>query len=268
MVAGEALVQYYESDFLANGGDVALNAEVVGLRKYKGIPAYQVDVEEVDLSGPQRRVKARTSLQARCVVNCAGLGSGRISALAGIDVDEAQYRLHPTKGVYFRVHRQLSLYPKRLIYPLPIRGSVGVHTTPDLYGGMRLGPLETWLPQRESGKEGKGAVGDFSHARNESYYGAASLDMSVSEDLKAKFVDAVKPFLPFIEPEDIAPESSGIHARLQREHEEVMRDWVITHEAARGLPNFFNLVGIESPGLTASAAIGEYVAHMVHAESK
>lgn len=111
-------------------------------------------------------------------------------------------------------------------------------------------------------------MGDFSHARNESYYGAASLDMSVSEDLKAKFVDAVKPFLPFIEPEDIAPESSGIHARLQREHEEVMRDWVITHEAARGLPNFFNLVGIESPGLTASAAIGEYVAHMVHAESK
>lgn len=88
------------------------------------------------------------------VVNCAGLGSGRIAALAGIDLDQANYRLHPTKGMYFRVHKNLDQFPKMLAYPLPIKGAVGAHTTPDLYGGMRLGPLEVWLKdEREAAKD-------------------------------------------------------------------------------------------------------------------
>jgi len=238
---------------------------VVAIKKYQGFPAYKVEIEDVDLSSPHRKVKSRFSLQARCIVNCAGLGSARIAALAGIDVDKANYQLHPTKGVYFRVHKQVKKYPKMLVYPLPIAGSVGVHTTPDLYGGMRLGPLETWFP--EGGREG-GKEGDFSHPENESYYGSEGLDLSVGEEMREAFVESVRPFLPFIKSEDIEPESSGIHARLQGERETGVRDWVIRHEVKRGLPNFFNLVGIESPGLTGSPAIGEYVAQLVHSESK
>jgi L-2-hydroxyglutarate oxidase LhgO len=94
------------------------------------------------------------------------------------------------------------------------------------------------------------------------------LDLSVGEEMRERFVESVRPFLPFVEATDIAPESSGIHAKLQSARETGMRDWVIRHEAERGLPNFFNLVGIESPGLTASPAIGEYVAQLVHSESK
>ena len=184
-------------------------------------------------------------------------------------MDQANYRLHPTKGVYFRAHKQLDKYPKMLVYPLPIQGSVGVHTTPDLYGGMRLGPLETWFPERKEGERGReDDVGDFSHKDNESYYGSEGLDLSVGEEMRERFVESVRPFLPFLRPEDIEPESSGIHAKLQGEREAGVRDWVIQHEVKRGLPNFFNLVGIESPGLTASPAIGEYVAQLVHSESK
>ena len=262
VVDSHALLQYYETAFLEAGGDIALNAEVVAIDKFAGIPAYKVDLEDVDLSGSTRKVKSRTTLQARCVINCAGLGSARISALAGIDVDKANYRLHPTKGVYFRVHKNLSSYPKMLVYPLPIHGAVGVHTTPDLYGGMRLGPLETWLP------DSKDPAHDFSHRENERYYGAPSLDLSVPEELRQTFVDSVKSFLPFIQPEDIAPESSGIHSKLQRERETGVRDWVVRHEVDKSLPNFFNCVGIESPGLTASPALGKYVSDMVCAESK
>ncbi len=262
IVDSHALLQYYEAAFREAGGDVALNAEVVGLEKYMGIPAYKVEVEDVDLSGPTRVVKSRTTLQARCVINCAGLGSARISALAGIDVDKANYRLHPTKGAYFRVHKNLARYPKMLVYPLPIDGAVGVHTTPDLYGGMRLGPLETWLPESQEPAD------DFSNPTNERYYGAPSLDLSVPEDLRQTFVDSVQSFLPFIRPEDIEPESSGIHAKLQGERETGVRDWVVRHEVKRNLPNFFNLVGIESPGLTASPALGKYVSDMVSAEIK
>ncbi|GAB5034820.1 fad dependent oxidoreductase [Nannochloropsis oceanica] len=268
IIDSHALLQSYETSFLSSGGDIALNAEVVAIKKYQGFPAYKVEIEDVDLSSPNRKVKSRFSIQARSIVNCAGLGSARVAALAGIDVDKANYRLHPTKGVYFRVHKQLNKYPKMLVYPLPINGSVGVHTTPDLHGGMRLGPLETWFPQRKKGEGGRDSVEDFSHPGNESYYGAEGLDLSVGEEMREKFVESVRPFLPFVEATDIAPESSGIHSKLQSEQETGMRDWVIKHEVERGLANFYNLVGIESPGLTASPAIGEYVAQLVHSESK
>jgi L-2-hydroxyglutarate oxidase LhgO len=140
--------------------------------------------------------------------------------------------------------------------------SPGAHTTPDLYGGMRLGPMETWLPdERDPAK-------DFNNPANRSYIGSHSVDMAVSPALKETFVEFLRPFLPFLTPDHIAPDSSGIHPKLQSEHEEVMRDWVVRHEADRRLPNFFNLVGIESPGLTASAALGEYVADMVAGQAK
>ena len=48
--------------------------------------------------------------------------------------------------MYVRAHAQLSRYPKTLIYPIPPeKGGVGVHTCPDLHGGMRLGPIDKRL---------------------------------------------------------------------------------------------------------------------------
>ena len=68
--------------------------------------------------------------------------------------------------------------------------------------------------------------------------------------------------LPFIEPSDLDPESSGIKAMLQGEGES-FRDFVIRHENDRGLPGFVNLVGIDSPGLTSSPAIAKHVSCLV-----
>lgn len=138
--------------------------------------------------------------------------------------------------------------------------NTGAHTTPDLYGGMRLGPMETWLPDEWDPAK------DFNHPQNRSYIGAQGVDMTVSPDLKQAFVDFLQPFLPFLTPAHIEPDSAGIHPKLQSEAEREMRDWVVKHEADRALPNLFNLVGIESPGLTASMALGEYVANMVQRE--
>lgn len=225
------------------------------------------------------------------------MGSTRIAALSGIDVDKANYRLHPTKGTYFRATKDLDKYPSMLVYPLPVQGAVGVHTTPDCYNGMRLGPLERWLPDTRDPKY------DVNYPQNRNnYIGSEEIDMSVPMDLKQTFVDSVKYFLPFITPEGLSPDTSGIHPKLQRENEGMMRDWVseiiygrtfpcvhlirmyliytpktnptneqqqvIRHEHDRGLTNLFNLIGIESPGLTASPAIGEYVADMIQREMK
>jgi L-2-hydroxyglutarate oxidase LhgO len=69
-------------------------------------------------------------------------------------------------------------------------------------------------------------------------------------------------FLPFIRREDIVPDMSGIRPKLQGPGEE-FQDFVISED----LPGFINLVGIESPGLTAAPAIAKYVRNMLNGVS-
>jgi L-2-hydroxyglutarate oxidase LhgO len=65
-----------------------------------------------------------------------------------------------------------------------------------------------------------------------------------------------------VEPADIDPESAGVISRRYPKGEK-FRDFVIHHEADKGLPGFINVLGIESPGLTASPAIAKVVNRMV-----
>ena len=88
------------------------------------------------------------------------------------------------------------------------------------------------------------------------------IDYGVDDSQQGVFYDSVKGFLPFIEEDDLAPEMAGIRPKLAGPGEG-FRDFVIRHEADRGLPGLINLVGIESPGLTGSPAIAEYVGSMV-----
>jgi len=55
---------------------------------------------------------------------------------------------------------------------------------------------------------------------------------------------------------------SGIRPKLQRKGEPA-KDFVIVHEKERGLEGLVNLIGIESPGLTASPAISRYVEELL-----
>jgi len=77
-----------------------------------------------------------------------------------------------------------------------------------------------------------------------------------------EFYESVKDFLPFLEPEDLSPDTAGIRPKIQKAGEEA-KDFVISHERDRGFPYLVDLIGIESPGLTASLAIAEYVAGMI-----
>ena len=65
--------------------------------------------------------------------------------------------------------------------------------------------------------------------------------------------------MPFLEESDLFADTTGIRPKLQPKGGD-FRDFVIQEESDAGLPNFINLIGIESPGLTASCAI----ARMVH----
>ncbi|MEY4582803.1 MAG: hypothetical protein RL701_7506, partial [Pseudomonadota bacterium] len=72
------------------------------------------------------------------------------------------------------------------------------------------------------------------------------------------FYQAVSRYLPAVREDDFTPDFAGLRPKLQGP-KEPFRDFVIEEAAAHGLPRFVNLLGIESPGLTASEAIGQYV---------
>ena len=221
----------------------ALMRHFLAVAKDRGaLPVFGTEVVGLDLGREGWTVTVRepkggeSSVLARVVVNGAGLESGRVAAMAGINVEEARYRIHYRKGMYFRVTRNLEAFPRMLVYPFPPQdATVGIHTVPDLAGGMRLGPYDVW---------------------------SETVDYTVDEGLQDLFFDACRPFLPALRREDLVPDQAGIQAKRYGPGERSL-DFVIREESDRGLPGLVNLVGIESPGLTASPAIGPYVADLV-----
>jgi L-2-hydroxyglutarate oxidase LhgO len=226
VVDSHALMQHFRAVALNAG---AAEAYGVTLRSLERVAdGFRLGVEE--------RTGTRFEFEARAVVNAAGMGAGEVAALAGIDQDEAHYRIHYRKGMYFRVMRGIDKLPSMLVYPVPPQdATVGIHTCPDLAGGMRLGPHDTWVD---------------------------SVDYTVPEDLGDLFFEAVKPFLPSLDRGDIQADMAGIQSKRFGPGEP-SRDFVIRDEADRGLPGLIDLIGIESPGLTSSPAIGEMVSGLV-----
>jgi L-2-hydroxyglutarate oxidase LhgO len=172
---------------------------------------------------------------AKTVVNCAGLYSDRIAAIVGLDIDKLGYRLHPCKGDYFRLTGKPPV--KMLVYPIPKGAGLGIHLTPDLGESIRLGP--------------------------NSYY-VDKIDYEV-ESSEKEFREDVQTFLPLVRERQIQVDSAGIRPKLQGP-KDPFRDFVVRHEADKGLFGFINLIGIESPGLTAAPAIGEFVSEIYENE--
>lgn len=164
------------------------------------------------------------------VINAAGLQSDKIARMTGKD-----YSLHYCKGDYFSINNVKKGMVQRLIYPVPEEHNVGlgVHLTLDLNGRMKLGPDANFIDKIE--------------------------DYRVDASKREKYYEAAVKFLPFINKEDIVPDMSGIRPKLQGLGEG-FRDFVISED----LIGFVNLVGIESPGLTAAPAIAKYVKKMLN----
>lgn len=230
IVDAHQLMKYFASRLKdASGGvePIVYDSEVVQIEKLAD--GFRITVR--NSSGAQE------SVETKVLINSAGLNSDRIAEMAGIDVDSAGYRLHFCKGEYFRVSSRHKGKIKHLIYPVPEEAGLGIHATFDCAGEMKLGPNVVYLSEN-------------------------TIDYNVDESYKQEFFDSAKRFLPFLELEDLHPDQAGIRPKLSGPGSPE-RDFVIQEESARGLPGLINLIGIESPGLTASPAIGKYVSSIV-----
>jgi L-2-hydroxyglutarate oxidase LhgO len=172
-----------------------------------------------------------TELTARYFIIAAGLGTQ--SAVERIDAypQDAIPQLHYGKGVYFTCAGKAPF--KRLIYPLPIPGALGTHYRCDMGGQARFGPDLDYVD---------------------------ALDYSVDTARAPAFYETVRRFWPGLKDDALIADYAGIRPKLHAAGEP-QPDFRIDDAAQHGLAGLVTLFGIESPGLTASLAIGEEVAH-------
>lgn len=213
----------------ADGGMAACGSEVVALERISG--GWEVRYRDAD---------GQSVIRTRTVVNSAGLRAQRIMAMAGLDAAAADLRLYPCKGNYFSVGGESRKRIHGLVYPAPEANlaGLGIHTIVDFAGGVKLGPNVKYVEE------------------------ADPYDYGVDESLRDGFFASASRYLPFLRKDDIQPDMSGVRPKLSGPGQ-AARDFHIAHEAVRGLPGFVNLAGIESPGLTASLAIGDMVVNLV-----
>lgn len=201
--------------------EAAGGAIVTGTRLLSGnVGAGGVELS-VESAGETSRVRART------VVNAAGLHASRVARklLGGTAaVPETRY----AKGNYF-AYRGPSPFT-HLVYPLPVPGGLGIHATLDLAGSVRFGPDVEWID---------------------------TLDYDVDAGRRDAFATAIAEYWPGLSAAELEPSYCGIRPKLHGPGADAA-DFHIARSGAGAGP-IVQLLGIESPGLTASLAIGDYV---------
>jgi L-2-hydroxyglutarate oxidase LhgO len=178
-------------------------------------------------------------LEARWIVVAAGLDAQAAAASVEGFPGAAIPRRHVARGHYFGLAGRSPF--ARLVYPLPVDGGLGVHLTIDLGGQARFGPDVEWFASDAPGRE---------------------LDYAVKPARADAFYAEVRRYWPALPDGALAPAYTGIRPKISGPGEPAA-DFRIDGPTAHGCDGVVALFGIESPGLTASLAIGEAVAAIV-----
>ncbi|MEO8247941.1 MAG: NAD(P)/FAD-dependent oxidoreductase [Burkholderiales bacterium] len=177
-----------------------------------------------------------TRLLAQTLINSAGLAAPSVAArIDGLDpahVPPARF----CKGNYFTLAGRSPF--SHLIYPVPEAAGLGVHLTIDLGGQAKFGPDVEWVDSPD--------------------------DLVVDPARGDAFYAEVRKYWPALADRALLPGYAGMRPKINGPHEPAS-DFLIQGPAEHGVQGLVNLFGIESPGLTSSLAIGEYVAGMLAA---
>uniref|UniRef100_A0A7N0VHJ5 L-2-hydroxyglutarate dehydrogenase, mitochondrial n=1 Tax=Kalanchoe fedtschenkoi TaxID=63787 RepID=A0A7N0VHJ5_KALFE len=243
IVDSHSLMLSLVGDAESNGVTFAYNTVVTGGHVEGGQVHINVssskNVESWDGESP---LCPELVLVPNLVVNSAGLSAPVLARrLRGLP-EEAVPHPYYARGCYFTLSNTKAPPFRHLIYPIPEDGGLGVHVTLDLNGQVKFGPDVEWID----------AVDDVSSFLNR-------FDYSVCADRAEKFYPEVRKYYPNLKDGSLEPGYSGIRPKLSPPKRSPV-DFLIQGEDVHGVPGLLNLFGIESPGLTSSLAIAEYVA--------
>lgn len=163
------------------------------------------------------------------LVNCAGLSAPELAGKIWKDAPKATSKF--ARGNYFALTGIASPF-SMLVYPVPEPGGLGVHFTRDLSGRAKFGPDVEWTD-------------------NPNY--------EVNSERSAHFYDRIREYWPALPDGALVPDYVGIRPKLQN-GDGVADDFVVAGPGEHGLTGAVHLLGIESPGLTASLALARLVA--------
>jgi L-2-hydroxyglutarate oxidase len=239
----------------------ATEIEDLGGRIQLGAALQQVD----ETDGGLRAMTTATEFETGYLVNCAGLQSDRVAALAGAPAEGL--RIMPFRGEYHSLVPEARHLVRNLVYPVPDPRLpfLGVHATRMMDGSVHVGPnavvaLEregyTWRDvDRDDALEVLTSPSTLALARTYWRTGVAEVVRSVS---KGAFVRELQRLIPAVGAEDIEPADAGVRAQAISDDGALVDDFAFT-ETNRVV----NVVNAPSPAATASIEIGRHIAGKV-----
>ncbi len=193
-----------------------------------GQAVYNTEITAIEKISPGFKITTNDDYNISCsnLINAAGLGAMKIAKM--IDALDKKYipPLVLAKGSYFSYSGKTNF--KHLIYPVPFVGGLGIHLTLDMAGGVKFGPNVEFIEKE---------------------------DYTVNHSIKDDFVKSIKNYLPNIDEDKLQPDYAGIRPKLCKEG----TDFDIQFPSDHDIEGLVNLFGMESPGLTSSLAIAEYI---------
>ncbi len=226
IVASEELVKAYARLAAEQGANILTHARVVRLEPRKDFIRVEIRIGEAEKASTE-------TAEARCVVNAAGLHADEVAAMLG----NTRYRIYPVRGEYCELVRAKSYLINALVYPMPHPEglSLGVHFTRTLWGTVLVGPTARYVAHKN----------DYERDR-----------LPVEE-----FARLGKRLLPELVAADLVLAYSGLRAKLVPPGGKGPADFVIARDP--DVPRAIQLLGIESPGLTAAPSIANQVFELV-----
>ena len=179
--------------------------------------------------------EAPMTLACELLVNAAGLGAPAVARqIEGMPIELIPCA-YLAKGNYFSCSARAPF--SHLIYPVPEPGGLGVHLTLDMAGQARFGPDVEWID---------------------------SIDYAVDPARADRFYPAIRKYWPTLPDGALMPSYSGIRPKIVPPAV-ATQDFLIQGPGDHGVSGLINLFGIESPGLTSSLAIADYVGELAGA---
>ena len=217
IIDGHAYMLALQGDLEAHGGVIAFETPVQKLTP-------MLNGWRVQFGGAEPG-----TLDVDAVINSAGLSAQAVAcSIEGYPQAHIPKQVL-AKGNYFGFPGRPAF--KRLIYPTPVDGGLGVHVTLDLAGRMRFGPDVEWI-------------------EDENY--------EVDAGRAASFYARIRTYWPGLPDGSLVPDYAGVRPKLTGPGEPAA-DFMIAGPTEHGMPGLVNLFGIESPGLTSSLSLAEEV---------
>ena len=180
-------------------------------------------------------IDGETTVECATLINAAGLRANSLAEnMMGLPAAHAP-KLHLSIGHYYALQGKSPF--TGLVYPVASGGGLGIHATLDLGGGVRFGPDIRPID---------------------------SIDYEFDDCRRDDFIEAIQKYYPDLDPARLQPGYTGIRPKLVAPGEG-FADFCIQGPAEHGISGLINLFGIESPGLTSSLAIADYVKKLVAA---